>query len=43
VPVGEDSTDNALWAADVWFHIKKHWALEAQKVIRAQRALVVKR
>ena len=43
VPVGEDSTDNALWAADVWFHIKKHWALEAQKVIRAQRALAVKR
>ena len=43
MPVGEGSTDNALWAADVWFHIKKHWALEAQKVIRAQRALAVKR
>lgn len=42
VPVGEGSTDNALWAADVWFHIKKHWALEAQKVIRAQRALAIK-
>jgi hypothetical protein len=39
VPVGEGSTENALWAADVWFHIKKHWALEAQRVIRAKRAL----
>jgi len=43
VPVGEGSTDNALWAADVWYHIKRHWALEAQKVIRAQRALAAKR
>jgi hypothetical protein len=43
VPVEEGSTDNALWAADVWFHIKKHWALEAQKVIRAQRALTLRR
>ncbi len=40
VPVGQDSTDNALWAADVWFSIKKHWALEAQQLIRAKRALV---
>ncbi len=39
VPVAEGPTDNALWAADVWFNIKHHWAIEAQKVIRAQRAL----
>ena len=39
VPVAEGPTDNALWAADVWFNIKRHWAIEAQKVIRAQRAL----
>jgi hypothetical protein len=39
VPVGSASSENALWAADVWFHIKKHWALEAQRVVRAKRAL----
>jgi len=27
-----------LWAADVWYSIKKHWVLEAQHLIRAQRA-----
>jgi hypothetical protein len=27
-----------LWAADVWHNIKKHWCLEAQRLIRAQRA-----
>jgi hypothetical protein len=29
---------NVLWAADVWFSIKKHWCLEAQQLIRASRA-----
>jgi hypothetical protein len=29
---------NILWAADVWYSIKKHWALEAQRLIRARRA-----
>ena len=33
-------SDNALWAADVWHSIKKHWCLEAQRLVRAQRALV---
>jgi hypothetical protein len=28
---------NVLWAADVWFSIKKHWCLEAQRLIRASR------
>jgi hypothetical protein len=37
LPANAQSTDNALWAADVWFNIKKHWVLEAQKVIRARR------
>jgi hypothetical protein len=32
--------DNALWAADVWFSIKKHWCIEVQRLIRAKRALV---
>ena len=26
------------WAADVWFSIKKHWVLELQRLIQAQRA-----
>jgi hypothetical protein len=28
----------ALWAADVWYSVKKHWALEAQRLIRAKRS-----
>ncbi|MCX6894123.1 MAG: hypothetical protein NTZ16_01155 [Verrucomicrobia bacterium] len=31
-------TANILWAADVWHSIKKHWVLELQNLIRAQRA-----
>ena len=38
-PAEAKSTDNALWAADVWYSIKKHWVLEAQKAVRANRAL----
>ena len=30
--------NNILWAADVWFSIKKHWCLEAQKLVRARHA-----
>ena len=30
---------NALWAADVWFSIKKHWCLEVQRLIRAGQPL----
>ena len=29
---------NVLWAADVWHSIKRHWALEAQRLVRARRA-----
>jgi hypothetical protein len=29
-------TRNILWAADVWYSIKKHWVLELQRWIRAQ-------
>ena len=29
---------NILWAADVWYSIKKHWVLELQRSIRARRA-----
>src|SRR5215510_6799041 len=30
--------DNLLWAADVWYDVKEHWCLEAQRLIRAKRA-----
>jgi hypothetical protein len=33
-------SDNFYYAADNWHGIKKHWALEAQRVIRARRSLV---
>jgi hypothetical protein len=38
-PAASDgAADNALWAADVWYSVKRHWCLEAQRVIRARRA-----
>lgn len=30
---------HVLWAADVWYSIKKHWCLEAQRFIRAHRSV----
>jgi hypothetical protein len=33
-------TRNLLHAADIWFSIKKHWCLEAQRLVRAQRAVL---
>ena len=33
-----DASQHVLWAADVWYSIKKHWCLEAQRLLRAQRA-----
>lgn len=38
-PVASGGRDeHAFWAADVWFSIKKHWCIEAQRLIRARRA-----
>jgi hypothetical protein len=34
----DSDTRNLLWAADVWYSIKKHWVLELQQQIRAERA-----
>lgn len=34
----EIDTRNLLLAADLWHHIKKHWCLEAQRLIRAKRS-----
>ncbi len=33
----EGNSTNIIWASDVWYSIKKQWALEAQRVIRARR------
>ena len=33
----QSSSKNILWAADVWYSIKKHWVLELQRLIRAKR------
>jgi len=38
LPADEDAATNLLFAADVWYSIKKHWVLQAQKAIRARRA-----
>jgi hypothetical protein len=35
---GGDSS-HIIWAADVWFSIKKHWVLELQRNIQAKRAI----
>ena len=38
-PGANDGRDNnAFWAADVWFSIKKHWCIEAQRLIGARKA-----
>ncbi len=38
IPPGDSA--GALWAADVWYSIKKHWCLELQRLVRARRAAV---
>ena len=30
-------TSNIIHAADIWYSVRKHWALEAQRVVRARR------
>jgi pimeloyl-ACP methyl ester carboxylesterase len=37
-PKFDADSRNILWAADVWFSIKKHWVIELQRLIQAQRA-----
>ena len=37
IPGGPDTT-NILHAADIWYSIKEHWCVAAQRLIRAQRA-----
>lgn len=33
----DSNSTHILWAADVWYSIKKHWVLELQRVIQSQR------
>jgi hypothetical protein len=34
----DSDSKHILWAADVWYSIKKHWVLELQRLICAKRA-----
>ncbi len=36
----EADVQNLLHAADIWYSVKKHWCLEAQRLVRAQRAVL---
>lgn len=35
----DSDSSHILWAAEMWYGIKKHWVLELQRSIRARRAL----
>jgi pimeloyl-ACP methyl ester carboxylesterase len=37
-PKFKGDTRHLLWAADVWYSLKRHWVLELQRSIRARRA-----
>jgi hypothetical protein len=37
-PKFDVDSQNILWAADVWYSIKKHWVLELQRSIHARRS-----
>lgn len=39
VPDFGERADNILFAADVWFHVKRHWVLELQGMIKAKAAM----
>jgi len=38
-PLPDGPSDNVIFAAELWYGLKKHWALEAQRFVRARRAL----
>jgi hypothetical protein len=37
LPQSSESLNNLLFAAEVWYEIKKHWVLEAQRALRARQ------
>jgi hypothetical protein len=36
-PLPQGPSDNVMFAANVWYELKKHWAIEAQRFVRARR------
>lgn len=36
-PLPDGPNDNVMFAAEVWHGLKKHWAIEAQRFVRARR------
>jgi hypothetical protein len=38
-PLPDGPDEHVMFAADVWYGIKKHWVLEAQRFVRARRGL----
>jgi len=36
-PLPDGPSDNVIFAANVWYELKKHWAIEAQRFVRARR------
>jgi hypothetical protein len=36
-PLPDGPSDNVIFAAEVWHGLKKHWAIEAQRFVRARR------
>ena len=38
-PELEGDSSHILWAAEIWYSVKKHWVMELQRLIRAERAL----
>ena len=38
--VSLDLFPDGLWAADVWYSVKRHWALELQRLVRSRRAVL---
>lgn len=38
-PHFDADSSHILWAAEVWYSIKKHWVLELQRLLRAQRSM----
>jgi pimeloyl-ACP methyl ester carboxylesterase len=40
LPQFDADSRHVLWAADVWFSVKRHWVLELQRMISARRTAV---
>ena len=38
-PLPDGPDEHVMFAADVWYGLKKHWAIEAQRFVKARRAL----